>query len=186
MYNEDNVKRRLIVAGLSELEESGIRSFSLRRVAEKAGVSCAAPYRYFDGKEELIVAIVEYMREGWDLLAEQINTLYSDTSLLISELSVAFLRFFVANGSFRTVLMAGDDERAGRVFDSFNSPVFSAIARYSKEHGVSSAEEERLKFTLLSLIYGSLTLTLTASFSQKEIADNLRFNVSRVLGQRLQ
>ena len=119
MYNEDSVKRRLIVAGLSELEEAGIRNFSLRRVAEKAGVSCAAPYRYFEGKDELIVAIVDYMREGWDLLSEQIGRLYSDKEELITELSVAFLRFFLANGSFRTVLMAGEKERAEGVFSSF-------------------------------------------------------------------
>ena len=48
----EDVKTRLLLAGVKELSEYGARDFSLRRAAEAAGVSCAAPYRYFKGKEE--------------------------------------------------------------------------------------------------------------------------------------
>ncbi|MBO5879898.1 MAG: helix-turn-helix transcriptional regulator, partial [Clostridia bacterium] len=50
-FVEENVKHRLILAGIRELEEYGITDFSLRRVAVSAQVSCAAPYRHFKSKE---------------------------------------------------------------------------------------------------------------------------------------
>ena len=43
IYTSDNVKSRLILAGLKELDQHGVVDFSLRRVAIGAGVSCAAP-----------------------------------------------------------------------------------------------------------------------------------------------
>ncbi len=53
-FQKEDVKTRLLLAGLNELSEYGVRDFSLRRAAEAAGVSCAAPYRYFKGKEEYV------------------------------------------------------------------------------------------------------------------------------------
>ena len=43
----DDVRSRLLFSGLKELERHGVSDFSLRRVAQDAGVSCAAPYRHF-------------------------------------------------------------------------------------------------------------------------------------------
>ena len=55
MYLEENfapanVRSRLLFSGLKELETHGVADFSLRRVAQDAGVSCAAPYRHFKDK----------------------------------------------------------------------------------------------------------------------------------------
>ena len=53
-FIEENVRLRLILSGISELEEHGIADFSLRRAAMGAQVSCAASYRHFKSKEEYI------------------------------------------------------------------------------------------------------------------------------------
>jgi AcrR family transcriptional regulator len=53
-YGMRSVKTRLILAGLNEIEEYGIKNFSLRRVALGAQVSCAAPYRHFKDKDDFI------------------------------------------------------------------------------------------------------------------------------------
>ena len=181
MLGEDGVRHRLIIAGLSELEEHGIRNFSLRRVAGEAGVSCAAPYRHFESKDGLIKAIVDYMREGWDLLSGQINSLYTDPGVRISEIAVAFLRFFVANGSFRTVLMAGEDNGEKSIFSSFDAPIISAVADYADSRGVKREDKDRLTFALLALVYGSLTLTITGSIPEDKVIDGIRANVAKLL-----
>ena len=51
-FIEGSVRTRLIVAGINELEERGVKDFSLRRVALAAEVSCAAPYRHFKDKDD--------------------------------------------------------------------------------------------------------------------------------------
>lgn len=51
-------RERLIQAGIQELEKNGPNRFSLRRVAQSCGVSCAAPYKHFKDKRALLQAIV--------------------------------------------------------------------------------------------------------------------------------
>ena len=88
----DNVRSRLLFSGLKELEKHGVSDFSLRRVAQDAGVSCAAPYRHFKDKDELIGAVIEFVIEGWTLLSKQIGEIFSDDlHSLITELAVAGL-----------------------------------------------------------------------------------------------
>lgn len=56
-YHHTDLKATLLEASRLELAELGVRGFSLRRVAERAGVSRAAPYRHFRGKEGLLAAL---------------------------------------------------------------------------------------------------------------------------------
>ena len=100
----EDVRKRLVLAGLNELCEHGITDFSLRRVSVAAQVSCAAPYRHFKDKDELIGAIIEYIGSKWLLLSKEIRAAFLlDRKRLALELSVAAIRFWVANGNFRTV-----------------------------------------------------------------------------------
>ena len=57
-YQPEALREALIIAGLKEIEIHGLTDFSLRRVAAACGVSCAAPYRHFKSKGELILAII--------------------------------------------------------------------------------------------------------------------------------
>lgn len=56
-YHHPDLKTALLEAARQELGEVGVRDFSLRSVAERAGVSRAAPYRHFDGREGLLAAL---------------------------------------------------------------------------------------------------------------------------------
>lgn len=69
-YHHGDLRNALIRAGLELLAEGGARELDLRKVARRAGVSHAAPYRHFADKQALIAAITE---EGFHLLAEQIR-----------------------------------------------------------------------------------------------------------------
>jgi AcrR family transcriptional regulator len=55
-YHKTDLKRTLLEALRDELREHGPGDVSLRRVAERAGVSHAAPYRHFNGKDGLLAA----------------------------------------------------------------------------------------------------------------------------------
>ena len=161
----DGVRTRLILAGLAELEEHGIKDFSLRRAAVRAQVSCAAPYRHFKDKDEFILETVRYIESSWALLCREIEAaFFSDTRRLLMELCMANLRFWLANSSFRSVLMLSPKEAAfGGELMKIDKSLISAIERYSQECGNSSANET--VFAVRSLIYGTVLLVGTGEIA---------------------
>ena len=76
-YHHGDLRYALIQAGLELLAEGGAQALDLRKVARRAGVSHAAPYRHFADKQTLIAAITE---EGFHWLADQIQAAVHDTS----------------------------------------------------------------------------------------------------------
>ena len=53
-YHHGNLREALIVACLRLIEEKGPTGFTLSEAAKRAGVTPAAVYRHFDGRESLI------------------------------------------------------------------------------------------------------------------------------------
>lgn len=183
MEENRDVKNRLILAGILELEEHGLRDFSLRRVAQGAQVSCAAPYRHFRDKEELILAIIAYVRESWELLAENVSAAFSHSvEERVINLTACALRFWLANGNLRSVLMSGQDElgeEKKREVNRFDAPILAAVRALAAERGVADSEE--LAFTVLALIYGTVTLVSCGSVSNSDGEALLRTRISEMI-----
>lgn len=70
-YHHGDLRHALIQAGLELLSEGGAAALDLRKVARRAGVSHAAPYRHFADKQALVAAI---NAEGFRWLAERIQS----------------------------------------------------------------------------------------------------------------
>lgn len=156
-YIEESVRTRLILSGISELEEHGISDFSLRRAALSAQVSCAAPYRHFKDKDEYINEIVKYVNSKWELLVKEIYKVFSDRPReLAIEMCMAAIRFRVANKNFRTVFMLSTHTMATELF---NKEIVDAISQYATFKGLSDRERELKIFTAEALISGSLVLS---------------------------
>ena len=68
-----NLREALIIAGINEINTHGVGAFSIRRVAESCGVSCAAPYRHFESKRDLIAAIIDYVNDQWAERQEEVQ-----------------------------------------------------------------------------------------------------------------
>ena len=56
-YHHGDLKNALIAAGIDILASEGVHALSLRAVAQRAGVSHAAPYAHYADKQALIAAI---------------------------------------------------------------------------------------------------------------------------------
>src|SRR5579885_1357404 len=76
-YHHGDLRHTLIQAGVELLAEEGAQELDLRKVARRAGVSHAAPYRHFADKQALIAAVTE---EGFRLLAEEIQVALREVS----------------------------------------------------------------------------------------------------------
>ena len=74
-YHHGNLKQALIEAALSLIEEKGPTGFTLSEAAKTAGVTPAAVYRHFDGREELIA---EAARQGFEMFADLMQYAYDE------------------------------------------------------------------------------------------------------------
>jgi AcrR family transcriptional regulator len=56
-YHHGDLRQALLIAAKELIAEAGIENLSLRKLAERAGVSRTAPYHHFSDKNDLLCAI---------------------------------------------------------------------------------------------------------------------------------
>ncbi|NKX46199.1 TetR/AcrR family transcriptional regulator [Roseicyclus persicicus] len=74
-YHHGNLRQALVDAALELIEEKGPTGFTLSEAAKNAGVTPAAVYRHFEGRDELIA---ECARQGHEIFAELMAHAYAD------------------------------------------------------------------------------------------------------------
>ena len=186
-YSDEGVRERLIVSGILEFEEHGFIDFSLRRVATKAQVSCAAPYRHFKDKDELILAVIRYVRDCWTLLCRQIKEVYEGSSKRqITELCVSGVRFWMANGSFRSVLMGGTFDKNEDIkaeIRLFDKPILDSVKGYCEAAGLDEERQKQLCYSVGALFWGTVMIASSAKGAEGQIAiDLMKRALSNMIG----
>ena len=175
IYVENGIRKRLIEAGLKELLEHGSRDFSLRRVALGAQVSCAAPYRHFKDKDELVRAVIAQIRENWLLLASEISGVFHVGSREhITELMTSCVRFWAAGDNFAPFLSAGE-------IKEFDTPIIGAVDKYAEINSLDTEAKTELATTLLSLIYGTVALILSGRLDSASAISHMRKQAVKAL-----
>jgi AcrR family transcriptional regulator len=111
-YHHGNLKSALIEAGVDLLAKEGVGGLSIRRVAQKAGVSRAAPYAHFADKQALIAAI---STEGYSRLLEAFEHVAArhdgDPGAKLIEGAWAYLKFALDDPDHFKVTTSGAIER---------------------------------------------------------------------------
>ncbi|KIC48680.1 TetR/AcrR family transcriptional regulator [Tateyamaria sp. ANG-S1] len=72
-YHHGNLRQALIEAALKLIEEKGPTGFTLSEAAKQAGVTPAAVYRHYEGREDLIA---ECARQGYGIFADLMEHAY--------------------------------------------------------------------------------------------------------------
>ena len=158
-FLDENVRTRLLLSGISEIEACGVKDFSMRRAALLAGVSCAAPYRYFKGKEDYVAAILSYLYDRWSLLLSEIERVFGfNKRTFVLEALSAYVKFWLANENLFLALLSNGAKIDGGGLLMFDGALFSKVGDYLKEKSKSAEDLElKLESTRASL-YGFLTL----------------------------
>ncbi|MBQ6594369.1 MAG: TetR/AcrR family transcriptional regulator [Clostridia bacterium] len=156
---ERSGRDRLIEAGLEELYEYGVQGFSLRRAAQRCGLSCAAPYKHFRDKQAYLMAIAESINESWFARqSKALEALEGDTALQLRAVCREYLRFLVENQVFCSLVLRRDDDSGkwalGNLFDQ-SSVTKRLIARYTEEYRLSEEEAYSRTYALRAVIIGS-------------------------------
>ncbi|MCY0924058.1 TetR/AcrR family transcriptional regulator [Streptomyces sp. H27-G5] len=110
-YHHGDLRRAVISAALQVIRSDGVAAISLRDLARRAEVSHAAPAHHFKDKAGLLTAIAA---EGFDLLADALTSVPTDTARRLREMGARYVEFAVGHPAhfevmFRPQLLHGDD-----------------------------------------------------------------------------
>lgn len=72
-YHHGNLRQALVEAALALIAEKGPQGFTLSEAAKEAGVTPAAVYRHFAGRDDLIA---ECARQGFEMFADLMDYAY--------------------------------------------------------------------------------------------------------------
>jgi AcrR family transcriptional regulator len=138
-YHHGNLRQALVEATLRLIEEKGPLGFTLAEAARAAGVSPAAPYRHFRGREELIE---EVARQGFVMFADRLGraSAAGGPSALraLFETGRAYLEFARANPGYYQAMFESGVEIAGnaelaRAADRALSVLIGVAARLAEQ-----------------------------------------------------
>lgn len=73
-YHHGNLAEALVASALVLIEEKGPTGFTLSEAAKQAGVTPAAVYRHFEGREDLIA---EAARQGYEIFGDLMEHAYN-------------------------------------------------------------------------------------------------------------
>ena len=173
-YNS-SVREQLIAAGIVELESHGIADFSLRRVAAACNLSCAAPYKHFKGKEDLIEAIFAHIHSQMQFLLEQVAQVHADPTRRLIESCLAYIRFCIANPHFRAVLMLSG--RALPLADTGGKLLPACLPHLSEQ------QRQDRGFCIRSIAYGA---TLMLESGELDYDESIMQRIRESLTKQLQ
>ena len=171
---ETPIKQRLIDAGISEIEAHGVTDFSLRRTAALCGVSCAAPYKHFKSKDELILAIFDKYRCSWNEISRDIGERFrSDFRGQLTEMSIEYIRFLVSNKAYMTIVMSINkisedktDPATTRI--ELSDVAIERVANYCEEQKMPDEIKKAKLFVVRSLIYGAALMISNGELQNDE------------------
>ncbi len=182
--NEAN-KEKFLKAAVSELKEHGVADFSIRRVAKKCGVSCAAPYKHFESKNALLEEVMRYIGKKWrDVLTSTVET-HRDEPLKdrIVAICMAYIVFLCTYPEYCSVLCMSDtifrpNSLSGN--GNISAETSELIDKYCVEHWIDEDMKVRKYYVVRSLIFGGTKMITSGilPFDSKTL-DMIKMNIVR-------
>jgi AcrR family transcriptional regulator len=180
-YHHGDLRNALLRAGLALLAEGGPSSLSLREVARRAGVSHAAPYRHFESKEALLMAIAE---DGFRALAGELERAAAgerDPLERFKRMGVGYVRFALGHpAEVRNMFgaLSADPRTMPPTLAEASQRAFgllvTAVAEAQRHKGAAPKDGEGPLETALvawSLVHGLSVLVLQNAFTHVGIGE---------------
>lgn len=106
-YHHGDLRQALLMAAKALIAEAGIENLSLRKLAERAGVSRTAPYHHFSDKNDLLCAIAA---QGFRRRHQEARDTFNNSRLTAEEKFAEFICGYIrfaANNPEEYELMFG-------------------------------------------------------------------------------
>lgn len=174
-YHHGNLRESLLAAALDILATQGLEELSLRKLARVTGVTQAAPYTYFDSKDDLLAAVAE---SGFQKLALQMAedaTGAPNARARVERLIVSYIRFSQENRPLFQI-MFGRELADLKKFPTLAMTAGKSYALFSAALAKQEGDARFLTVAIWSLCHGLTTLIVEekidiAKFGSKDSAE---------------
>lgn len=173
-FHHGDLRRALIDAARELLRREGVEGLSLRKLAQAAGVSHAAPYHHFADRSALLAALAE---EDFHALAAATaaaaEAAGSDPFDRLAAIGAAYIRFAIAHPAsfalmFRPELTQPDTNPC---VDAAGETAFAQLTRTVAQCLGPQAAPERQRDVVLaawSCVHGAASLWLDGPLSRQQ------------------
>ena len=162
-YHHGELRKALIENGIEFINKYGEEKLSLRKVAEKCGVSNAAPYAHFKDKDDFVNAMQNYVMDAFmNSLKACVNECKDETQIL-SQLGVCYVMFFYHNPLYFDFLFSRKSIQIRLSSDNSDVPPFELFKKTAKmmlgEMGISEENIRYKTIAMWSLVHGLAALS---------------------------
>jgi len=171
-YHHGDLKNALIKAGVEILSKEGIEGLSLRKVAQRAGVSHSAPYSHFPDKQSLIAAI---STEGFNQLYAELDAAVTshakNPKRQLIEGTRTYVEFAMLHTDIFKIMFSGvlEKEKEYPAFVEISHKTFERVVdvvRACQEAGIlRSTPPEMMAVAVWGQIHGLVSLALEGQIS---------------------
>ncbi|MEZ4370785.1 MAG: TetR/AcrR family transcriptional regulator [Polyangiaceae bacterium] len=128
-YHHGELREALLQAALALVEEGGVQNLSLRKAAQRAGVSSGAPYHHFRSRGELMAALGA---QGFRLLGRAMSAdLAEDPGEDLCLAGQAYVRFAEEHVAYFRIMFRPElmDAEEYPELQAASAPVFESLVR---------------------------------------------------------
>ena len=179
-YHHGNLKEELIEKGLEYIDKYGTETLSMRKLADSAGVSPAAPYAHFKNKEAFLSEVRDYITNQFFATLKDTTDHCSKQERILLELGKSYVLFFYENPLYYQFLFSLDniDIDTYAPFVLFKNTAEEALKNMSGNKSDEKIIHAKV-IALWSLVHG-----LSSVITIKGVLDtnHLEEEVERILG----
>lgn len=138
-YHHGDLRAALLREAGVLLREQGVEGLSLRRLAERAGVSRTAPYHHFEDKNALLCALAEEGFRRLDALMDGVDLAGGDRETALRHFVHGYLNFAIEDPEQYELMFGRTLWKAGRPTPSLKQVAYDCFRRYVER--VDTAEQ---------------------------------------------
>lgn len=192
-YHHGDLKNALINAGVEILAKEGVDGLSLRKVAQRAGVSHSAPYAHFPDKQSLIAAI---STEGFNQLYTELEAAVfphsKNPKKQLIEGAKAYVRFAEENTDTFKIMFSGvlEKEKDYPSFVEISSKTFKLVVDVVQacQHAglLPNDPADLMAVSVWGQVHGIVSLAIEGQVSHRvldkhSIQDIVSFSIERLI-----
>ncbi|WP_363350753.1 TetR/AcrR family transcriptional regulator [Methylocystis echinoides] len=175
-YHHGSLKQALVDAGVELLAEGGPAALTLTEAARRAGVTPAAPYRHFSGRDALLAEIA---RQGFETFGDKIEAAWNegrpDARTAMRAMCAAYLAFAREETGLYAAMFGQAatlaDPQAGGAADHALEILWRAVVAWLQQAGAPAQGARHVALQIWALAHGVAMLTISGHFDAAKTAD---------------
>ena len=187
-YHHGDLRTALLSEAAVMIADTGVDSVTMRAISARLGVSHAAPYRHFEDKNALLVAVAA---AGFEQLGERLREAIEgsrrSSASIFSRLGEAYLRFAIGNPAHYR-LMYGTDALARQnepllrnAADALLAQVATVMGEQQRAGNIKKQDPEIQAYVAWSAVHGLASLLVERQIDPSTNVDALINHTTRTL-----